>query len=297
MVRNALLEKMFPRISRKSSPPLSAKPGSLLELLPAGSLQRDLTFALDNNALTLAFQPIVSLADGRIVAVEALLRWSHPDLGPQPPAVFIPAAEKMGLIVPISEWVIEEACRVAAKFPANIVFSINLSPIQLATESLITTVAAALEVNELAGHRIEFEVTETAELVPDQRTLQNLYQLKDLGCSISLDDFGSGFCRLEAIRSFAFDLIKVDRSIVSRLDLDNRALWILETIVFLGQQMNIKVLAEGIENERQAKIAQTSGCTLGQGYFYARPMLEHHLSDLLKHKGPVLSPMLEMKPS
>ena len=232
--------------------------------------QEDLRRAIKNDEFSLAFQPIVDLSTQELVAVEALLRWIHPRLGPQMPSSFIPVAEQSGLIIPLGSWVIREACRVAATLPPTVVVAINVSPIQLRENDLVDTVTVALWANGLQASRIEFEVTETAALGPEGLMMKNLTRLRDMGCCISLDDFGVGVAPLTAIQCFPFDKLKISHSFISKLGEDERSLAILNAILYLGRQLGVTVVAEGVETVEQA--ALVGGCDLAQGYLFSRPL-------------------------
>jgi EAL domain-containing protein (putative c-di-GMP-specific phosphodiesterase class I) len=249
--------------------------------------QEELGRALERGELSLVFQPIVDLSNHRTVAVEALLRWTHPHLGPRMPSSFIPVAEQSGLIVPLGAWVIREACRVATTLPPTIAIAVNLSPIQLRENDLVDTVISALRANDIAPGRIEFEITETTALESEGPMFANLAKLRDLGCSISLDDFGVGFASLTAIRCFPFDKLKIDRSFITNLGVDERSEAILSAILHLGRQMGVAVLAEGIETAEQEALVRLYGCDLAQGYLFSRPLTENGILDIIARREPL----------
>ena len=178
------------------------------------TLEQDLRKALTTGEFELHYQPVVNLANDKISGFEALIRWQHPDKGMVSPATFIPLAEETGLIVPIGEWVIRQACATAARWPADIKIAVNLSPAQLRSPGLLQVVVSALAASGLAPDRLELEITETVLLHDSEATLAILYQLRELGVRIAMDDFGTGYSSLSHLQRFPFDKIKIDRSFI-----------------------------------------------------------------------------------
>src|SRR6185312_4629768 len=178
------------------------------------ALEQDLRRAVTGGEFELHYQPVVNLATDKVSGCEALIRWRHPGHGMVSPATFIPLAEETGLIVPIGEWVIRQACMTAAQWPADLKVAVNLSPAQMRSPGLLQVVVNALAAAELAPHRLELEITETVLLHDSEATLAILYQLRALGVRIAMDDFGTGYSSLSYLQSFPFDKIKIDRSFV-----------------------------------------------------------------------------------
>ena len=251
-----------------SYPPDSNPHDSAAAWLPAG-----LARALLYGEFALAFQPLVDLRNGRVSGCEALIRWHHPRRGTIPPATFIPAAEECGLIVPIGEWVLAEACAQARLWPEEVRLAVNLSPVQLASPGLIELVRDALARAALAPGRLELEITETVPLPDGAQALSVLHRLHDLGVRIALDDFGAGYASLGSLRAFPFDRIKIDQSFVHDLadgqepDADT----ILRAIMRLGAELGMATTAEGIETKAQRDQLARLGCLEGQGYLFSRP--------------------------
>jgi diguanylate cyclase (GGDEF)-like protein len=242
-------------------------------------LQSDLRKALTNGEFELYYQPLVNLARDEICGLEALLRWHHPERGLVSPAEFIPLAEETGLIVPLGEWAMRQACAAAARWPEHIKVAINLSAKQFKSRHLVETVFSALAACGLPARRLELEITESVLLQNNEATLATLHQLRALGVRIALDDFGTGYSSLSYLRSFPFDKIKIDRCFVSDLSEsreDARA--IVRAVASLGISLGIATTAEGVETEEQLARVREEGCTEMQGYLFSppRPLAEVH---------------------
>ncbi len=235
------------------------------------ALMRDLRHAVEKGELVLHFQPIVDLADSKLVSFEALLRWRHPSRGFVSPGEFIPIAEESGLILPIGLWVIEEACSVAATWPEHIRFAINLSPRQFSDERLIPTVLGALEKNGVGPARLTVELTETAIIEHDGKALAALRKLRSEGVKIALDDFGTGFASLSYLTKFPFDVVKIDQSFVREASRNNNADVVISSICDLAARLGLDTVAEGIESLDHLELVRKAGCNRGQGYLFGRP--------------------------
>jgi diguanylate cyclase (GGDEF)-like protein/PAS domain S-box-containing protein len=239
-------------------------------------MEIDLRRALANGEFELHYQPLVDLAQDRIVAFEALLRWQHPLKGMISPAEFIPVAEDIGLIVPLGEWVLREACMQAAKWPSDIKVAVNLSPSQFRSRSLTQVVFSALAQSGLSPLRLELEITESIFLADSEINLAILHQLREFGVRISMDDFGTGYSSLSYLRSFPFDKIKIDRSFVRDIAERPDSVAIVRAISGLGRSLNISTTAEGVETMDQLDWLRAEGCTEVQGFLFspARPASE-----------------------
>ena len=246
-------------------------------------LQLDLRKALLNGEFELHYQPLVNLERNSISCLEALMRWRHPQRGLVSPAQFIPIAEETGLIVPIGEWVLREACAAAAAWPTHVNVAINLSANQFKSGNLVQAVFSALAASGLAAARLELEITESVLLQNDETTRAMLHQLRSLGVRIALDDFGTGYASLSYLRSFPFDKIKIDRCFVADLvDEDEDAVAILRAVAGLGLSLGIPTTAEGVETEEQLQKVRAEGCTEMQGYLFSPPRPIHEIVGLLK---------------
>jgi diguanylate cyclase (GGDEF)-like protein len=245
-------------------------------------LERNLRAGFSNNEFKLFYQPLINLRTKKVKAFEALIRWEHPERGLVSPSEFIQVAEEMGLIVPLGEWVLRQACTEAMDWPEEICVSVNLSPLQFAKGNLVSTVVSALASSGLPGSRLELEITESVLLEKSERNISILNQLRSLGIRISMDDFGTGYSSIGYLRSFPFDKIKIDQSFVRDLLVDEGSLAIVRAIAGLGVSFGIITTAEGVETEEQMRCLNLEGCTEVQGYFFSKPVPADEIAELLK---------------
>ena len=259
-------------------------------------LESDLRQAMEQGQLRLHYQPNVRLSDNRIIGVEALLRWDHPERGAIPPAEFIPLAEETGLIVPIGRWVIETACRQLGEWSrfrsadAGLYVSINLSPYQLRHEGLINEVASALVCAGVRAESVCFEVTESAMMDDVEGAYEMLERLHQLGVRIALDDFGTGYSSLSYLHTLPVDIVKLDRSFVARLSPNARDRAIVAGMVNLAHALDLTVVAEGVETEEQLIGLRELDCDVVQGHHYCAPQPAADL-DLLLVDGVISTGM------
>ncbi|RYZ11589.1 MAG: EAL domain-containing protein [Comamonadaceae bacterium] len=239
-------------------------------------VESSLRHAIERQELSLRYQPRVDAIDGRLLGVEALLRWHHPELGEVPPSQFIPIAEESGQIVAIGAWVIWRACEQHAAWRSEglgaVPVSINMSALQLRDSQLIDVLGEAIEANGVHPGDIEIELTESTLMDAAEQTLAQLRALKGLGVLLSIDDFGTGYSSLNYLNRFPIDKLKIDRSFVSRMLDDPTDLTIARAIIGLGHALGLRVVAEGVELEAQASTLRTARCDELQGYHIARPM-------------------------
>ena len=232
--------------------------------------------ALLRNEFHLVYQPQIDLNDQRLVGVEALLRWQHPERGSVPPDLFIPLAEQSGAIIGIGEWVLDQACRQLREWQQNglpeLHMSVNLSTVQLHHPDLCNMVSRVLDRYALAPHTLELEVTETGLMEDIGAAARHLKELKATGVRIALDDFGTGYSSLSYLRGLPLDKIKIDKSFTSDLLEDEDDRNIVRTIIQLGRNLNMQVIAEGIECAEQEAYLRAKDCHEGQGYYYSRPL-------------------------
>lgn len=233
--------------------------------------KRALHHALAAGQLELHYQPIYDLRSGQLRSFEALLRWRHPTDGLVSPADFIPLAEETGLIVPIGNWVLSEACRQLARWPSGISVGVNLSPLQFRGRELVDAVRRAVDHAGVDVSRLELEITESVLLRNDRENLELLRDLRGLGARVAMDDFGTGYSSLSYLRSFPFDKIKLDRSFVSDLATSTEARAILHAVRSLGAAFRVRTTAEGIETPEQLAVVREEGYDEGQGYLLGRP--------------------------
>lgn len=240
------------------------------------SLEQELRAAFEQNEFELHYQPLVSLNDNEITGFEALLRWSRPQRGWVSPAEFIPVTEEIGLITPLGEWIINQACQDAAQWPSHIRVAVNLSPVQFHGGNLVQTVFNALAATRLSAQRLELEITERVLLNHSETTIATLHALRDMGVRIAMDDFGTGYSSLSYLRSFPFDKIKIDRSFINDLSNQEEAAIIVNAVASLSQNLGMTATAEGVETERQRSQVRAAGYTEMQGFLFsgARPAAE-----------------------
>ncbi|MFC4323619.1 bifunctional diguanylate cyclase/phosphodiesterase [Litchfieldia salsa] len=248
-------------------------------------LENELRKALDKNELSLYYQPIIDLQSSKVISVEALLRWKHPSMGMISPAKFIPIAEENGLILPIGQWVIESACRhlrtLDLKGFTFIDIAVNLSIRQFYQTNFVSIVANIIRETGINPTRLHFEITEsmTADV---QLTTSILNELKTLGVSISIDDFGIGYSSLSYLRSFPINILKIDRSFIKNIPQNKEDQDIATMIIFMAHKLGLKVIAEGAETSEQAKFLVENGCDMAQGYYFSYPL---NMKELLSYLG------------
>lgn len=251
-------------------------------------IERDLQHALVNDELFLEFQPIQSAATGELVACETLLRWNHPTKGLILPGEFIEHAEDCGLIPRMGDWVIRQALAEARRLPNHVRVSVNVSPLQLHSASLVPTIVNAMATNGIEASRLDLEITESVLLADTDFVLNRLIQLKRLGLTLSLDDFGTGFSSLSYLRAFPFDKIKIDKSFISDLETNEDSRAITRATIRLAKSLGLGSTAEGVETQVQKAFLTRLGCDEIQGYVIskARPLSE--LAHIIPLKGRAL---------
>lgn len=244
-------------------------------------LEQSLRDALVNNELELYYQPLVNLERDEICGFEALLRWNKPG-GQMAPLDFIPLAEETGLIVPIGDWVLRQACAEARSWPSNLTIAVNVSPVQFKSRGFAQTVLHALAASGLPAERLELEVTESVVLEDSNGAFATLKQLHELGVKIALDDFGTGYSSLTNLRKFPFDKIKIDRSFVMDISAANvDALAIVRAVAGLGASLGMATTAEGVETKEQLDQVRAEGCTEMQGYYISPPRPAREIARLI----------------
>ncbi|MDQ0512153.1 EAL domain-containing response regulator [Ancylobacter amanitiformis] len=239
-------------------------------------LQAEMRGALTRREFVMFYQPQIDLRSNKVVGGEALLRWQHPQHGLLMPASFLGLAEESGLIVPINEWALNEACRQGAVWEAEglgeLRIAVNLSPIQFRRQGVESLVKDALRTTGFRPTSLELEVTEGILLGHDEQIVTQMHVLRSLGVTLSVDDFGTGYSSLSYIRRFPLHRLKIDRSFVQDLGNDPSALAIVRTIIDLGHILHLQVLAEGVEEESQLALLRSEGCDEVQGYYFSRPI-------------------------
>ena len=249
-------------------------------------LEKDLREALGRNQFHLVYQPQISYADHRVVGVEALIRWQHPEHGLVPPDLFIPLAEQNGTIIPIGEWVLDQACRQLREWHdqgfTELRMAVNLSTVQLHHAELPRVVNNLLQIYRLPPRSLELEVTETGLMEDISTAAQHLLSLRRSGALIAIDDFGTGYSSLSYLKSLPLDKIKIDKSFVQDLLDDDDDATIVRAIIQLGKSLGMQVIAEGVETPEQEAYIISEGCHEGQGYHYSKPLPARELAAYLK---------------
>ena len=254
-------------------------------------LHSQLHNALKNQELLLHYQPQIDLVSGHIIGAEALVRWQHPELGLVSPAKFIPLAERSGLIIPMGEWVLKEACRQAqawretCRLP-HMVIAVNLSAVQFKRGNIVETVTRALAQSGLPASQLELELTESILLHDMEAAMKTLHGLKEIGVQLSIDDFGTGYSSLSYLKRLAVDKLKIDQSFVRDMVENPEDAGIVQAIIQLGHTLQLTVIAEGVENDAQLDFLRNHGCDEVQGYLFSRPIPAEKYADLLSKEHP-----------
>jgi EAL domain-containing protein (putative c-di-GMP-specific phosphodiesterase class I) len=241
------------------------------------AFEADLRAAVAAGGISMHLQPVFEIDGGAIVGAEALARWSHPERGMVPPAMFIPVAEETGLIVEIGRQILVDACREASRWAvvegSPLAVNVNVSAVQLAGSGLVDDVRRALDLSGLAPELLTLEITESVLADDTRKVHTRLEELKALGIRLSIDDFGTGYSSLSYLQTFPVDEIKIDRSFVAKLSPEDRDGHVfVRAIVELARGLGLDTVAEGIERTDQLEVLRQLGCKLGQGYLVARPM-------------------------
>jgi EAL domain-containing protein (putative c-di-GMP-specific phosphodiesterase class I) len=240
------------------------------------ALERDLRRALRAHEFQLHYQPKFALGSGRMVGAEALVRWAHPEQGMLPPGRFITVAEETGLIVPMGEWILREACRQArAWLDAGLdleIISVNISARQFRQQDLVPHVADVLAATGLPPENLELELTESMMMDHAEEYVAKLKALKELGLQLSVDDFGTGYSSLSYLKRFPVDRLKIDKSFVREIVTDPGDAAIAQAVIRLGQILGLTVTAEGVETDEQLEFLRRHGCDEAQGYYFSPPL-------------------------
>ncbi|WP_342650293.1 EAL domain-containing protein [Pseudomonas sp. REB1044] len=256
-------------------------------------VENNLRRALTQNELEVFYQPKLCLRSGRLLGLEALLRWNHPERGMIRPDQFISVAEETGLIIPIGKWVVRQSCRMSQELReaglGNLHVAINLSPKQFSDPELVSSIGTILKEEALPSHLLELELTEGLLLEATEDTRRQLDELKQLGLTLAMDDFGTGYSSLSYLKKFPIDIIKIDRSFISEIPANQDDMEITSAVVAMAHNLKLKVVAEGIETSEQLAFLRRHRCDVGQGYLFDRPIPGRELVDKLKRypRGPV----------
>ncbi len=264
-------------------------------------VETDLRHAVDRNEFEVLYQPIADLTTGIVREFEALIRWRHPVHGLVEPNEFVGVAEETGLIITMGKWILAESCRQAAewqkRFGMPLSVSVNLSAKQLMHPSLTSQVRSILLNSGLPANHLKLEVTESTVMEHSEKSLKVLSDLDELGVALSTDDFGTGYSSLSYLQRFPFERIKIDRSFINNMDENAKSEAIVKTILMLGENLDIEVVAEGIETTSQLEKLRSLGCSTGQGYLFSRPVDQEAAEELLSNGANVFTdnPSLEFR--
>ena len=247
-------------------------------------LENSLRKAVEREEFFLLYQPQIDLKNGAVTGVEALVRWQHPDLGPVSPSTFIPLAEETGLIVPLGKWVLQEACRQAARWKQAgqpLRMSVNVSARQFTEGELLKALETALSDVNMEPHWLQIELTESALIQTGETVITVLQQIKELGVQLSIDDFGTGYSSLGYLHHFPLDILKIDRVFVQDMLLDAQGQVMVRAIIDLAHSLSLQVVAEGVETQEQRECLEKMGCDKMQGYLFSPPVSAETLEVLL----------------
>lgn len=251
----------------------------------ARAIERELWKALDRSEFSLAYQPQVRLSDGCIIGAEALVRWTHSDLGRIAPSDFVEVAEATGFVEDLGRWVLNEACRDAMSWTTDIAVAVNVSPVQFARGHIVADVRAALDRSGLPAQRLTLEITESAFLQPSNALMESLAALRALGVSLALDDFGTGYASFGYLKRFPLNKIKVDQMFVRTLTTDQASQAVIQSIKVLTDGLGLSLICEGIETEEQRLFLRLIGCQEGQGYLFGKPQRTAELAAYLREQA------------
>lgn len=247
--------------------------------------------ALEKKEFLLHYQPQFDLSGNRMIGMEALIRWRHPESGMISPCTFIPILETTGLIVPVGEWILRTACAQNRQWQdaglPPVCVAVNLSAIQFQQPGLVQTVTKVLQETGLSAEYLELEITENIAVNNEEAVIAVLYELRDIGIQIAIDDFGTGYSSLSYLKHFPIDKLKIDQSFVRDCKDGTRDGGIVRAIIGMGHSLDLKVIAEGVETQEQADFLQVNGCDEVQGYFYGKPMAGNDLALLMKRAATV----------
>ncbi len=240
------------------------------------SLEIDLRKSVDRRELLLHYQPIVDLGTGRMVGMESLIRWKHPQRGLVPPGQFIPLAEETGMIVPIGRWVLEEACRQTREWQLigmpQVRVSVNISVIQFQQPDFVDSVREALDRSGLPAEMLCLEITENIAMTNVQTVIRTINELRELGVALSIDDFGTGYSSLSYLKRFRVHTLKIDRSFIQEVTTDEESAAIVTALIAMSKRLNIRSLAEGVETREQVEFLIEHGCNEIQGFWFSKPL-------------------------
>lgn len=258
-----------------------------LNTIETVTMANEFRAAIGTDQLSLHYQPIMNLETGFVDGFEALMRWHHPEKGPISPAVFIPIAEDTGLIVEASRWALREACRALKRIETKVgvergmFMSVNFSSTDFAEENFLDTLYTILSETDIAPNKVHLEITERLLMNQPQNAKETLNMCRKAGLGIAIDDFGTGYSSLSYLHYYPIDTLKIDQSFIRNMLQDKTSLELVKSIISLGTNMNMKIIAEGVEHAEEAEFLKNAGCQLAQGYFFSRPHSEKDITEKL----------------
>lgn len=263
------------------------------DVVESVKISNEFKHALDNGGLALHYQPIIDLQKGMVNGFEALMRWTHPEKGFISPGVFIPIAEKSGLIVEASKWALKESCAALRRMEAalgqkeNLYVSVNFSSHDFAESDFVENTVGTTLASGLKPWQIKLEITERLLMQQPDMAKETLQKCKDAGMGISIDDFGTGYSSLSYLYYFPIETLKIDQSFIRAMEKDTRSRELVKSIIGLGQNMGLNIIAEGVETGEEAALLRDMGCEAAQGYHFARPLPENKVIELLRNWQPL----------
>lgn len=264
-----------------------------INVVDAIKMANEFKVAIASNQLYLHYQPIVSIATGEVVAFEALMRWNHPERGLIAPDVFIPMAEDSGLIVDASRWAVREVCSMLTRLDAvrpdlkDLYISVNFSATDFEDDDFLVHLHQTLEDAGIEANRIHIEITERLLMKRPKNVKETLDICRARGMGVAIDDFGTGYSSLSYLHQYPIDTLKIDQSFIRKMREDSSVKGLVKSIVALSENLNIRIIAEGVEEIEEAEFLQALNCGLAQGYLYSRPVAEEQVLELLNTRNPV----------
>lgn len=263
------------------------------DVVESVTISNEFKHALENDQLELHYQPIVDLAAGTVLGFEALMRWTHPEKGFISPGIFIPIAEKSGLIVEASKWALKESCAALKRMEnalgqaEQLYVSVNFSSHDFVESDFVENTVGTTAASGLKPWQIKLEITERLLMQQPDNAKETLQRCRDAGMGISIDDFGTGYSSLSYLYYFPIETLKIDQSFIRAMEKDNRSRELVRSIIGLGQNMGLNIIAEGVETREEATLLRQMGCEAAQGYHFAKPLPEQKVIELLKTWQPV----------
>jgi predicted signal transduction protein with EAL and GGDEF domain len=255
------------------------------------AMEKELRRGLHQGEFVIYYQPVINLGNERIAGVEALVRWNHPERGIVSPAEFIPIAEESNLIIDLGEWVLRNACAEVRRWNiSDLHLAVNVSSNQLRGGFNRQVVEDILEQTRFPAERLVFEITESLLMEEEDEVTKTLTDFRDLSIHLSVDDFGTGYSSLSYLRRFPVNILKIDRSFVRDMETDPGDAQLVETIIGMASNLNLRVVAEGVESEVQARLLREQGCDMVQGFYYGRPQPSEEIVRLFQKQNPPIYP-------